>query len=161
MLTLPENQLPLCAYSGAARCLTHIHLHSHTPEHATKGCNCFILWPLKEWQLTARPCQFLRGNGTGTHCDWQRGHVPDMPGNGSSPSWKGGINLAPAPQQRKSAALSPPWSQDSSVTAPLAWGPMCGLASFPWHHLCKCNAYTDGYFYITWKKLISIINNTF
>lgn len=103
---------------------------THTQRAWQEGCNRFILWPLKEWQLTVRHCQFLRGSGTGTHWDWQRGPQPDMPGNGTSPSWQGTIHLAPSPHGRKSAMLSPPRSQDTAVTAPLPPGPTCGWQAF-------------------------------
>lgn len=162
MLTLPENQLPLCAYHGVNTSLNpRPPAITHTHGAQQKGCDWFILWPLKEWQLTARHCQFWRGSGRGTHCDWQRGPQPAMPGNSSSPSWQGRIRLAPSPPGRKSVMLSLPearahqwlhrWHEDPCA----AWKAFRDII-FTNAMLTRVAASTS-----LGKKLISITNNTF
>lgn len=117
----------------------------HTHRAWQKGCNWFILWPLKEWQLTVRHCQFLRGSGTRTqHArKWQISLLARQNSFGSF-----------SPREEISNAL--PCSKlghSSNCTA--ATRAHVQLASFWWLQLHKSD------FYITWKKLISIINNTF
>lgn len=124
-----------------------------TPTHRAwqKGCNWFILWPLKEWQLTVRHCQFLRGSGTGTQ-HARKWHISLLARQNSFGSF--------SPREEISSAL-PSSKLGHSSDCTTATRAHVQLASFQWHQLHKCRAYTNGYFYITWKKLISIINNTF